>query len=134
MQLGYFNGEPAAAGCARLVEAVAAGRAELLLSTVVVAGLLRPKYGEAELQVIDAFFDMPGVRLVPVDVSIARRAAGLRAACLHGEPPRKLKTPDAIILATALSHADVLYTTDRHLKRLAKEPLAGDLTITGPPA
>ncbi len=132
--LGYLNGEPAAAGCLRFIEAISAGRAELLLSTVVVAELLRPKYGEEELRVVDAFFNTSGVRLIPVDVEVARKAADLRAACLAGDPPRKLKTPDALILATALRHADVLYTTDRHLRRLAGGPLAGDLIIAKPPA
>ena len=54
----------------------------------------------------DRFFGLPGVRLVPVSRPVLREAARHRAAT------RKLKTPDAIHLATALQHRCVQFVTN----------------------
>ena len=55
-----------------------------------------------------------GIDYIPMDAEIAIRAGRLRAA--HGP---KLKTPDAIHLATALwEHADLFVTNDRELLKL----------------
>lgn len=55
----------------------------------------------------DQFFRLPGVRLVPVARTVLRDAARLRATT------SKLKTPDAVHLATALrERCNLLVTND----------------------
>ena len=115
--------------------AVDAGRASLIFSAVVIAEVLRPKYDAATLALYDRAFDLPGVRVVDVDPDLARFAADLRAGCPKTEKGRTLKAADAIVLATAVRHADVLYARDHHLLRLNGHALTGGLTIIPlPPA
>lgn len=65
----------------------------------------------------ELFTNTEGVFLLEVSVSIASRAARLRAR--HG-----LRTPDAIHLATALeAAASAFVTTDRRLARVRELPL-----------
>ena len=131
--VAVLNGEPSARRCGETLEAVAAGRAELLFSAVVLAEVLRSRYTTEELALIDRAFDLPNVRIVDLDAGLARFAAAIRGECYAERPKRKLKTPDAIILATAVAHGDVLYTGDRHLLNLAGRSFVGDLTIIEPP-
>jgi predicted nucleic acid-binding protein len=48
--------------------------------------------------VIREFAEDFGVQILPVDASVAERAASLQAGQRH---PRRLRTPDALVLATA---------------------------------
>ena len=136
--LALMNGEPDAAGCESLLGAVAAGRAELVFPTVVVAEVLWARYPAGVRAAVDRVFALPGVRVIALDVGLARRAADLRAAPpvvkpAGGRKPRTLGVADGIIAVTAAAHADALYTADVHLLRLAGHPLLGGLTITHPP-
>ena len=79
-------------------------------------------------------FGLPGVRVADVTADLARSAAAMRAVCFAERPKRKLKTPDAVILATAARHADALYTGDKKLLKLAGRSFLGDLTVAKPPA
>ncbi|NNJ24351.1 type II toxin-antitoxin system VapC family toxin [Alienimonas chondri] len=133
--IAFLNGEPAGAGGADVVNAVDAGQATLISSAVVVAEVLRPKYDAATLALYDRAFGLPGVEVVNVDADLARFAADLRAECPRSEKGRTLQVADAIILATAVRHTDVLYARDRHLLRLNGHALTGGLTIIElPPA
>lgn len=65
----------------------------------------------------ELFTNSEGVVLVEVTVTIAARAARLRAA-------HRLRTPDAIHLATALeAGASAFVTTDRRLARVREIPV-----------
>jgi predicted nucleic acid-binding protein len=75
--------------------------------------LVRPLRLNTDAQV-DAFLNAANVQVVPVDRALARRAAGLRAR----HP--KLRLPDALSLATALSLRAEFATFDRRLQRLAR--------------
>lgn len=60
------------------------------------------------VQVVDAFLQALPAMIHPVTPEIARVASGLRAE--HG---RRLRLPDALVVATALQlHADRILTTD----------------------
>jgi predicted nucleic acid-binding protein len=79
----------------------------LAISTVTIAELLAgAKLGHHDEAIMRRFFaEIVGSRL-PVDEAVAVRAAELRGA------NRALRTPDALILATADLHADVVVTGD----------------------
>ena len=68
----------------------------------------------------------------PVTEAIGRRAARIRDAGLSEPQMRKIKTPDALIVATALERADELHTTDYRLRQLSGHPTAGGLSIRLP--
>ena len=117
-----------------VVSAVEIGRVELILSVVVLAELLRPKHSAEALAVVDRLFASSGVTLADVTPEIARFASAMRAECHAERPPRKLKTPDALILATAVRRCDAFYTLDKKLLRLVGHTFVDDLAIAEPPA
>jgi predicted nucleic acid-binding protein len=85
-----------------------------VISTLTVAELLVGPYrekGEAKVGPAREFVsEVPGGRLAEVTFDVADRAAWLRT---HG-----LRTPDAIILATAVVHGcDAVLTNDPALRR-----------------
>ena len=60
---------------------------------------------------------VPGVTWIALDLPVADRAASLRAR-------HRLRTPDAIQLATALqARADAFLTNDRDLRRVEAVPV-----------
>jgi|SRR5690606_15852947 len=92
-------------------EAVRAGETRIVTSTVTLLEVLvHPlKHGDERLahEYNDILLSSPHVFTVPVTPATAQTAAELRAT-------GKLKTPDAILLATALNHrADAFLTGDR---------------------
>jgi predicted nucleic acid-binding protein len=90
-----------------------AGDELLIGATVYAEVILRPLQQQNEATV-DGFLDAAGVRFVPVDRGIARRAARLRA------DHRALRLPDAMSLATALVNDAILHTLDKKLSRVAQ--------------
>lgn len=92
-------------------EAVARGEIRVVTSTVTLLEVLvHPlKHGDERLAHAynDILLSSPHISTVPVTPATAQTAAELRAAS-------KLKTPDAIHLATAINHrADAFLTGDR---------------------
>ena len=69
------------------------------------------------IDAFDAFFDDPGLEVVPVSRSVLRAAAGLRASS-------KLKTPDSIHWATAVAAgASLFVTNDADFRTLSGVPI-----------
>jgi predicted nucleic acid-binding protein len=92
---------------------LAAGDAVLVGASVYAEVMVRPVESGTDAKV-DEFVDAIGATVVPVDRTLARRAAELRAR--H----HSLRLPDALSLATALvSDADLL-TLDQRLRRIAR--------------
>ena len=78
-----------------------------VVSVVTVAELLTgAKLGHHDERTVRRFFTQTTSTRIPLDEPVAARAAELRAA--H----KALKMPDALILATADLHADVVLTGD----------------------
>jgi predicted nucleic acid-binding protein len=98
---------------AELRPLLSAGDELLVGATVYAETIVRP-LREGTDATVDAFLDAAGVRIVPVDRSVARRAAQLRAE--HSS----LRLPDAISLATALATDATLLTLDKKLHEVAK--------------
>lgn len=95
-------------------------QARLVLSAVTEAEVLvRPlERGDDEaLERIGDLFSEDGIRVVPIDRQIARRAARLRA--MH----RPLRLPDAMIVATALEcGCDMVLGNDAEWSKLRDVP------------
>jgi len=99
--LAYLNGTDVVAPAATIVidELVASGANAAVVSAMLVTEtLVRPfRAGTAAVGTIETFLrHFPNLRIRDVDYDIAREAARVRA--ITG-----LKTPDAIVLATALT-------------------------------
>jgi predicted nucleic acid-binding protein len=109
--------DPADAQHARAVNElrprVAAGDELLIGATVYAEVIVRPLQDGTEATV-DGFLDAAGVRLVPVDRTIARTAARLRA-----DHP-SVRLPDALSLATASVSDATLLTLNKKLQRTIK--------------
>ena len=87
---------------------------ELLVGATVYAETIVRPLQEGTDATVDAFLDAAGVKIVPVDRAVARRAAQLRAE--HSS----LRLPDAMSLATALATDATLLTLDKKLQHVAK--------------
>ncbi len=98
---------------------IADGTVGGLLSTICVAELLAKPFAEKRLEKVAAFerfvSAFPLMDIVPVDYSIAVRAAQLRGSY-------NLRTPDTLIAATAIERkAGALLTNNDRLRKLASE-------------
>ena len=87
-------------------------------STLALTEVLTHPFRENDLHTIQAYKTLllgaPGMNLIPIDASIAEKAAELRAKYL-------IKTPDALQLATAiLSGCDAFLTNDKGLRRVSE--------------
>ncbi len=105
--------DPRCAVLLPVVRAAEAGTVDLVVSTVTVTELLTGplRAGDREGEAAVRLFVSLLCTVVPVDLAVAERAAALRAE--HG-----LRTPDALICATALLAAARVVGNDERWKRL----------------
>ena len=113
--------EPYANLTENIFAAVAEGFLSAVLSTVSVTELLVQPFTLGQQDRIAAFerflFSLPNTELKSPDYPIAREAARLRAKY-------KLRTPDALLLATSINEkADAFITNDARLRTLKGEGL-----------
>lgn len=106
-----IGGDSLHADAVEAIEAALSGGSALAMSAItwseVLHGALLGYYAEAELRELADDF---GIAILPVDASVAERAAGLQAAyraTSKRQPRPRLRTPDALILATSLVHDDI---------------------------
>jgi predicted nucleic acid-binding protein len=110
--IGYLDRDDALheAAVAAIETTVRAG-APLAISAVTLAELLhRAHLGHHDESAVRELIEDFGVNILPVDADVAERAAKLQAACAKAarrRGPRKLRTPDALILATACLYDDI---------------------------
>jgi len=93
-----------------------------VLSTLSVTELLVQPFAARQPDRISAFerfiLTLPNTTLVPASYAIAKNAARLRATY-------RLRTPDALLVATALeAKADAFLTNDANLRKLKAEGIA----------
>ena len=113
--------EPYANLTENIFAAVAEGFLSAVLSTVSVTELLVQPFAAGRQDRIAAFerflFSLPNTELKSPDYPIAREAARLRSKY-------KLRTPDALLLATSINEkADAFITNDARLRTLKAEGL-----------
>ncbi len=102
--------------------ALGEGRLTAVLSTITVTELLVQPFAQAHDDRVEAcehfIQSLPNTTLVAPHYDIAKTSARLRATY-------NLRTPDAILMATALeARADAFISNDVHLRRLAAEGMA----------
>ncbi len=113
------------------------GKADFVISTIVITELLDLITDHVLADEFQAFIRRPNVLVVNVDPRVARRAARLRAewrtTAKSEKEDRNIKTPDAIIIATAiLAGATVLHSLEPRFIRHHKSLLVNLLEITTP--
>lgn len=114
--VGFLDGQDALHGAADQVIRELIREQRLVASVVTYAEVMTgARLGHHEEDQLSGFFSGLLSAVLPVDVAVADRAAELRVGA------RSLRMPDALILATAETDADVelLVTADQ---RLAKVP------------
>ena len=99
--------------------AIAEGSPSAVLSTLSVTQLLVQPFSNEQPDRIAAFeqfiLSSPNTALIPTSYAIAKEAARLRASY-------RIRTPDALLVATALSgKAEAFLTNDARLRRLKLE-------------
>jgi predicted nucleic acid-binding protein len=102
-----------AAAISELRPRLAAGDDLLVAATAYAETLVRPLQQGTDAT-LDEFFDAADISIVPIDRSIARRAAILR-----GEH-HSLRLPDAMTLAAAILTDSTFLTLDKKLRRVAR--------------
>lgn len=119
---------------ALVIQEIENDRAVLLVSTILLTEVLDTAKSGSAAADFRNFIDRSSVRLADVDPRVAEKAANLRAKVLDNKKyTRKLRTPDAIILATAIIYdADVVHSLDRDFLRLSNTDDAERMTITKP--
>lgn len=102
--------------CASLFNLIERGQNTAITSTVTLLELLVQPYREQKDELAQKIFALtstyPKIEWIPLTMNLADRAAELRAQY-------RLSTPDAIQLATAISHKiERFYGNDRGLRRV----------------
>jgi predicted nucleic acid-binding protein len=114
-----------------VVREIDSGRANLILSVMTYSEILESKYDKKQLEQLDSFLRRSNVVKVDTTIPIARKAARIRDAGLR--EGRKIKSPDATVIATAILHkAHVLHTLDSSILNLNGTNIADGLPITMP--
>jgi predicted nucleic acid-binding protein len=114
-----------------VVREIDAGGANLILSVMTYSEILESKYSKEQLDQLDSFLRRSNVVKVDTTIPIAQKAARIRDAGLRDG--RKIKTPDATVIATAILHkAHVLHTLDKGVLNLNGTSIVDGLPITMP--
>ena len=105
--------------------------AVLILAVTIFTEILETKHTPEEIDKLSKFLSRSNVLKVETTFKIAKKAGEIRDAALA--QGRKIKTPDAQILATAILYdADVLHTLDDQLLNLSGSVIVDGLKITLP--
>ncbi len=96
------------------------GGEQLLVGASVYAEVMVRPLAQGTDAKVDEFLKAAGAKVLPVDRTLARRAAALQAR--H----RSLRLGDALSLTTALLHDADLVTFDRGLRRIVKREEGSD--------
>ncbi|OGP90344.1 MAG: hypothetical protein A2156_00070 [Deltaproteobacteria bacterium RBG_16_48_10] len=114
--------EPYADLTEQIFAAIAEGSLSAILSTISVTELLVLPLASGQQDRIESFerflFSLPNLVLIPPTYSIAKDAARLRGMY-------RIRTPDALLVATALHEkAEAFLTNDTHLRNIKGEGIS----------
>lgn len=133
--IASFTAEASAplADLSLIAEEIDTGKAVLTISTILIAELTMTKATREQRDSIDRFLRRSNVNIVDVTIDIARLAGELRKWGELQQPVRKVKTPDAIVIATASIHnVDALHALDNRMLRLNGHGPVSTLRISKP--
>jgi predicted nucleic acid-binding protein len=109
-----------------------ASRANLIVSVTTYSEILVSKYDEMQLDRLNKFLSRSNVIRVDTTAPIAIKAGKIRDTGLLYDG-RKIKMPDATIIAVAILHkANVLHTLDGGMLSLNGTSIVDNLPITKP--
>ncbi len=118
-------------GIESVVQEIDANTATLLVSVVAHTEVLQAKHTEEQMKNFHAFLKRSNVLVLDVDLRVSEKAQEIRSRGLA--TGRKIKTPDAQHLATAIIyHAQVFHTLDDKLINLSRCPIVDNLPISKP--
>ena len=105
--------------------------ANFLLAVTVITEILESKHTKQQMDQFEKFRERPNVITADTTVPIAMKARKIRS---DGDSEgRKIKTPDATIMATAIIYkANVLHTMEPKLIALSGLPIVDGLVISEP--
>lgn len=116
-----------------VIEEVENDRAVLVVSVTAYSEVLAAKHTPEQMVRFRDFLKRSNVTNVDNTIVIAEKAGAIRSAGLGLSPVRKIKTPDATFLATAILYkVDALHALDKPLLNLNGLPLAEGITICKP--
>ncbi|MGH7171669.1 MAG: type II toxin-antitoxin system VapC family toxin [Gemmataceae bacterium] len=114
-----------------VVREIDSDRANLILSVMTYSEILESKHDKKQLEQLDSFLRRSNVVKVDTTIPIAQKAARIRDSGLRDG--RKIRTPDATVIATAILHkAHVLHTLDKGILSLNGTSIVDGLPITMP--
>jgi predicted nucleic acid-binding protein len=114
-----------------VADEISSGKAVLIVPVTIYSEILETRHTEEQLRRFEQFLKRSEVIVADTTVPIAQKASAIRS---KGEAEgRKIKTPDATVLATAILYkADVLHSFDPHLLNLNGSSIVDGLRITKP--
>lgn len=114
-----------------IVSGIYAGKVILVTSAITHVELYQGRMDQEGKRRFNSIFDHPNLQVVSVDRKIAERARIIRESC--EAKGRKIKTPDAIQLATGIIYRIAeFHTFDGKLQKLSGDVSGSILTITPP--
>lgn len=107
------------------------GRANFIVSVVIYSEILESKHDKEQVDKLESFLRRSNVVQVDTNFKVAQKAGRIRDSGLS--EGRKIKTPDATVIAAAiLFKADVLHTLDGGILSLNGTNIVDGLAITSP--
>jgi hypothetical protein len=118
--IALFNKEPTTAqvqldALQATFEEMLAGRIRIITSDIYRVEVFGPDKGQAA-KVAEQFEACPNFEIVPLRTLATTMAGEMRQRCQAAKPVRKLKTPDALHIASGtIARAEEIWTTDYNL-------------------
>jgi len=115
------------------MDSVHRGDATLLIPTIVITeATVGKELTPLAQQMLEGILLQTFVDTIDLTSAIAFHAADLRRSVAQAKPKQKLKTPDAIVIASAMrANADFIISPDNRVNRLNGFP--GIKKVIGPP-
>ena len=118
---------------ALVVDEIDTNKADLIVSAIVYSEVLDAKHSKKTVDQFQRFLKRSNVLSVDLTIGIAKKASEIRSRALVSKEKRRLRTPDASVIATAIVYgADVLHSLDPHILNLNGSAVVDGLKIHSP--
>jgi predicted nucleic acid-binding protein len=134
--LGWLGGEASAPldDIQLVIDELDSGKAVLLVPVTAYSEVLEAKHTPNQMVQFKKFLERSNVVVADVTQAIAEKAGQIRSRGLEAKPKRKIATPDAIFIATAIIYrADAFHTLETtQLPQLSGLDIVDKLKICPP--